>query len=190
MQADQHGGGDFGLGEESYTQQPDQAQDYFGTDAAAAGQMGDVSAPEATYLGSEAYSGTEAYSGAEGYSGASTEQGAVQATWEEVQQWADYYRQEGYSEADVQAWIASNYPQFGQQPSSQTDPAHVEDLAEAIAMEGVVRDQPPSNVQQPSTGVFHSYTKTVDSFYHFCRSVSGCLDRVHCEMYVYNMSMV
>ncbi|BDA49394.1 hypothetical protein COCOBI_14-0090 [Coccomyxa sp. Obi] len=131
--------GDFGLGEEMYTQQPDQAQDYFGTGAAAAPEMGDVSVPEA------------AYSGAQAYTGASTEDGTVQASWEEVQQWADYYRQEGYSEEDVQAWIASNYPQFGQQPSSQNYPAQVEGLAEAVAMEGVVQEQPPSNLQQPST---------------------------------------
>ncbi|CAL8464717.1 g4252 [Coccomyxa elongata] len=146
-------GGDFGLGEGAYTQQLDQAQDYFGADAAAATQMmGDVSAPEGAYLGSEAYSGTEAYSGAEAYTGASAEGGTVQATWEEVQQWADYYRQEGYSEEDVQAWIASNYPQFGQQqPSSQDIPALAEGSAEAAAMEGVVQEQLPSNARQPST---------------------------------------
>ncbi|KAK9818311.1 hypothetical protein WJX72_010402 [[Myrmecia] bisecta] len=33
-------------------------------------------------------------------------------TWEQVHQWADYYRAEGYSEEDTQAWIRSIIPDY------------------------------------------------------------------------------
>jgi hypothetical protein len=39
-------------------------------------------------------------------------QGEAAASWEVIQQWADYYRQQGYTEEDVQAWIATQVPDY------------------------------------------------------------------------------
>lgn len=127
MQSVQYGS-DFGLGqgEGSYVQPPD--QEYFGADTAAAAQLDGSSAPAAAE--------------AEGGAGE-----AAQPSWEEVQQWADYYRQEGYSEEDVQAWIASNYPQFAQQPAFQ-DPSQRPQAADEAAGTENAQEQLPANEQQ------------------------------------------
>ncbi len=112
----------MGQGEESYTAPPDQAQDYLGADPTAAEGS---SAPEAAY--------TAAGNGAGD---------AAHTSWEEVQQWADYYRQQGYSEEDVQSWIASNYPQFAQQPASQDPSQQPRAAYEAAGMEAIQAEQP------------------------------------------------
>ena len=121
-------GGDFGLGhgEGSYVQPPD--EEYFGADTAAAAQLDGSSAAQAAE--------------AEGGAGE-----VAQPSWEEVRQWADYYRQEGYSEEDVQAWIASNYPQFAQQPAFQDPSQQPQAADEAAGMENA-QEQLPADEQQ------------------------------------------
>lgn len=104
MQGGQYSGG-FGLGlEDNFSQVPSktqgQAQEYFGADTTAPVQTEDAGGYGATYSSAVGEYGAE---------------DAGQATWEQVQQWVDYYRQEGYTEDQLQDWIASTYPQFAQQ---------------------------------------------------------------------------